>query len=88
MTHINGIRSAGGLSPPTMPTTRDRRYIFKELNCYNVTYFVTVQPLTLNSAEEPTPGPSQEGNTKSPLLGGDLGVGELLPYFLSMQSFD
>ena len=62
--------------------------IFKELNCYNVTYFVTVQPLTLNSAEEPTPGPSQEGNTKSPLLGGDLGVGELLPYFLSLQSFD
>jgi len=71
-----------------MPTTRDRRYIFKELNCDNVTYFVTVQPLTLNSVEEPTPGPSQEGNTKSPLLGGDLGVGKLLPYFLSVQSFD
>jgi len=32
----------------------------------------------LNSVEEPTPVPSQEGNTKSPLLGGDLGVGELL----------
>ena len=39
---------------------------------------VTVQPLTLNSVEEPTLVPSQEGNTKSPLLGGDLGVGELL----------
>jgi len=39
---------------------------------------ITVQPLTLDSVEEPTPVPSQEGNTKSPLLGGDLGVGELL----------
>ena len=39
---------------------------------------VTVQPLPLNSVKEPTPSPSQEGNTKSPLLGGDLGVGELL----------
>jgi len=74
--------------PPTMPTTRDRRYIFKELKCYNVTYFVTVQPLTLNSVEEPTPGPSQEGPFCIPLLGGDLGEGELLPYFLSVQSFD
>ena len=44
----------------------------------NVRESVTVPPLTLNSVEEPTPGPSQEGNTKSPLLGGDLGVGELL----------
>src|SRR3989339_1190921 len=40
---------------------------------------VTVQPIPLNSVKEPTPSPSQEGNTKSPLLGGDLGVGELLP---------
>ncbi len=32
----------------------------------------------LNSVGEPTPCPSQEGNTKSPLLGGDSGVGELL----------
>src|SRR3990170_8767760 len=39
----------------------------------------TVQPLPLNSVKELTPSPSQEGNTKSPLLGGDLGVGELLP---------
>ena len=39
---------------------------------------VTVQPIPLNSVKEPTPSPSQEGNTKSPLLGGDLGVGELL----------
>jgi len=44
----------------------------------NVRESVTVQPLTLNSVEEPTPVPSQEGNTKSPLLGGDLGMGELL----------
>src|SRR3989304_3750960 len=44
----------------------------------NVRESVTVQPLPLNSVEEPTPGPSQEGNTKSPLLGGGLGVGELL----------
>ncbi|MEK7698786.1 MAG: ATP-binding protein, partial [Planctomycetota bacterium] len=44
------------------------------------THGVTVQPLALNSGEEPTPGPSQEGNTKNPLLGGDLGVGELLPH--------
>ena len=40
---------------------------------------VTVHPRPLNSVKEPTPSPSQEGNTKSPLLGGDLGVGELLP---------
>src|SRR3989304_4476676 len=39
---------------------------------------VTVQPIPLNSVKEPTPSPSQEGNTKSPLLGGDLGVGKLL----------
>ena len=39
---------------------------------------VTVQPIPLNSVKEPTPSPSQEWNTKSPLLGGDLGVGELL----------
>src|SRR3989339_1847537 len=39
---------------------------------------VTFQPIPLNSVKEPTPSPSQEGNTKSPLLGGDLGVGELL----------
>src|SRR3970040_499505 len=39
---------------------------------------VTVQPIPLNSVKEPTPVPSQEGNTKSPLLGGDLGMGELL----------
>ncbi len=44
----------------------------------NVRELVTTQPLPLNSVDEPTPGPSQEGNTKSPLLGGDLGVGELL----------
>src|SRR3972149_10866917 len=40
---------------------------------------VTVQPIPLNSVKDPPPSPSQEGNTKSPLLGGDLGVGELLP---------
>src|SRR3972149_890421 len=40
--------------------------------------FVTVQPLHLNSVEEPTPGPSQEENIESPLLGGNLGVGKLL----------
>ena len=44
----------------------------------SVLKLVTVQPLPLNSGEEPTPGHSQEGNTKSPLLGEDLGVGELL----------
>src|SRR3972149_2213446 len=46
---------------------------------------VTVQPLPLNSVKEPTPSPSQEGNTKSPLLGGDLGVGELLPNFAVIE---
>jgi len=45
----------------------------------------TVQPLPLNSVKEPTPNPSQEGNTKSPLLGGDLGVGELLPIVEDMR---
>jgi len=44
----------------------------------NVRESATVQPLPLNLGEEPTPGPSQEGNTKSPLLGGDSGVGKLL----------
>ena len=44
-----------------------------------ITNSVSVHPLPLNSVKEPTPSPSQEGNTKSPLLGGDLGVGELLP---------
>src|SRR3989337_4100980 len=50
---------------------------------------VTVHPLTLNSVKEPTPSPSQEGNKhtpnplsrgeyKSPLVGGDLGVGNML----------
>jgi len=41
----------------------------------------------LNSVEEPTPGPSQEGNTKSPLLGGDLGVGELLQNFKPLYTY-
>ena len=49
------------------------------------TIVVTVQPLPLNSVKKPTPNPSQEGNTKSPLLGGDLGVGELLPIVEDMQ---
>ena len=35
---------------------------------------VTVHPRPLNSVKEPTPSPSQEGNTKSPLLGGDFVV--------------
>src|SRR3989304_4223150 len=43
-----------------------------------ITNSISVHPLPLNSVKEPTPSPSQEGNTKSPLLGGDLGVGELL----------
>src|SRR3989338_6227618 len=45
----------------------------------------TVQPLPLNSVKEPTPNPSQEGNTKSPLLEGDLGGGELLPIVEDMR---
>ena len=48
----------------------------------NVGFDVTVQPITWNIAVEPTPSPSPEGNTKSPLLGGDSGVGELLPFGL------
>ena len=52
---------------------------------YGYTKNVTVQHLPLNSAKEPTPSPSQEGNTKSPLLGGDLGVGELLPKNVTVQ---
>ncbi len=44
----------------------------------NVCESVTGQPPPLNLAEEPTPCPSREGNIKSPLLGGDSGVGKLL----------
>jgi len=49
--------------------------------------FVTVQPHTLNSVEEPTPVPSQEGNTKSPLLGGDKGwVNYYQKFYLAGES--
>jgi len=47
-----------------------------------ITNSVSVHPLPLNSVKEPTPSPSQEGNTKSPLLGGDLGVGELTKFHI------
>ena len=32
--------------------------------------------LNIVNLPEPTPDPSQEGNTESPLSGGDLGVGK------------
>ena len=43
-----------------------------------VSLTVTVQPLTLNSVEEPTPGPPKRGIQKVPSWEG-LRVGELLP---------
>ena len=45
-------------------------------NCYKYCNS-SAPPFELSGG--PTPSPSQEGNTKSPLLGGDLGGGDLLP---------
>src|SRR3990167_8161669 len=66
----------GFVSVPSISKIIPRNMIYP-LN--ELRFCVTVQPLPVNSVKEPTPSPSQEGNTKSPLLGGDLGVGELLP---------